>query len=128
VLFIGDDWAEDHHDLEREDETGRRLARAPVAGRAGGHHPIPCAGRATFPGGLGGSTVGGGRGRVVIGIETDRGPWVTALRAAGCRVFAINRCPRRGTGSGTPRPARSRTPAMLMCSRRSSGWIPIIAG
>ena len=29
-------------------------------------------------------------GRVVVGIETDRGPWVTALRAAGYRVFAIN--------------------------------------
>ena len=29
-------------------------------------------------------------GRVVVGIETDRGPWVTALRAAGYQVFAIN--------------------------------------
>ena len=28
LLFIGDDWAEDHHDLEIEDETGRRLAKA----------------------------------------------------------------------------------------------------
>jgi hypothetical protein len=28
VLFIGDDWAEDHHDLEREDQDGHRLARA----------------------------------------------------------------------------------------------------
>ena len=28
MLFIGDDWAEDHHDVELEDETGRRLARA----------------------------------------------------------------------------------------------------
>jgi transposase len=27
---------------------------------------------------------------VVIGIETDRGPWVSALIAAGYRVFAIN--------------------------------------
>ena len=27
LLFIGDDWAEDHHDLELEDETGRRLAK-----------------------------------------------------------------------------------------------------
>ena len=29
-------------------------------------------------------------GQVVVGIETDRGPWVTALRAAGYQVFAIN--------------------------------------
>jgi len=28
VLFIGDDWAEDHHDLEIEDQDGHRLARA----------------------------------------------------------------------------------------------------
>jgi transposase len=28
--------------------------------------------------------------RVRIGIETDRGPWVQALVAAGYRVFAIN--------------------------------------
>ena len=28
--------------------------------------------------------------RVVIGIASDRGPWVTALRAAGYRVFVIN--------------------------------------
>jgi len=27
---------------------------------------------------------------VVIGIETDRGLWVTALRAAGYTVYAIN--------------------------------------
>ena len=28
VLFVGDDWAEDHHDVELQDTTGRRLARA----------------------------------------------------------------------------------------------------
>lgn len=28
--------------------------------------------------------------RVFVGIETDRSPWVTALRAAGYRVFAMN--------------------------------------
>jgi len=27
---------------------------------------------------------------VIVGRETDRGPWVTALRAAGYQVFAIN--------------------------------------
>ena len=29
-------------------------------------------------------------GEVVVGIETDRGPWVSALLAAGYRVYAIN--------------------------------------
>jgi transposase len=28
--------------------------------------------------------------RVIIGIETDRGPWVSALGAAGHQVYAIN--------------------------------------
>jgi hypothetical protein len=27
VLFLGDDWAEAHHDIEIEDEAGRVLAR-----------------------------------------------------------------------------------------------------
>jgi hypothetical protein len=29
-------------------------------------------------------------GEVIMGIETDRGPWVTALIAAGYRVFPVN--------------------------------------
>ena len=28
MLFIGNDWAEDHHDIELKDEDGRRLVRA----------------------------------------------------------------------------------------------------
>ena len=27
MLFVGDDWAEAHHDIEIEDESGRVLAR-----------------------------------------------------------------------------------------------------
>jgi hypothetical protein len=27
VLFIGDDWAEDHHDIEIVDQHGERLVR-----------------------------------------------------------------------------------------------------
>jgi hypothetical protein len=27
-LFVGDDWAEDHHDVELMDAAGRRLAKA----------------------------------------------------------------------------------------------------
>jgi transposase len=85
VLFVGDDWAEDHHDVELQDETGRRLARARlgegVAGVARLHALI-------------GEYLGGGEDaepeQVVIGIETDRGPWVQALIAAGYTVYAIN--------------------------------------
>jgi transposase len=83
VLFVGDDWAEDHHDVEVVDEAGRRLARKRfpegVVGFAGLHALIADHVPETAE-----------AGDVVIGIETDRGPWVTALIAAGYQVFAIN--------------------------------------
>jgi transposase len=82
VLFIGDDWAEAHHDVELQDAQGRRLARKRlpegVAGMAALHALI-----ADHLGDDEPETV-------VVGIETDRGPWVQALLAAGYRVFAIN--------------------------------------
>ncbi len=30
-MFVGHDWAEDHHDIELRDERGRRLERARLA-------------------------------------------------------------------------------------------------
>jgi hypothetical protein len=85
VLFVGNDWAEDHHDVEVQDESGRRLAAARlpegVEGIAGLHALI---GRFADP------DDPAGAGQVVVGIETDRGPWVAALVAAGYRVFAVN--------------------------------------
>jgi len=82
-LFVGDDWAEDHHDVEVMDAAGRVLAsgRLPegVAGMARLHELI-------------GQQLGeaGEDAEVVIGIETDRGPWVAALVAAGYTVYAVN--------------------------------------
>ena len=83
MLFVGDDWAEDHHDIELQDETGRRLgsARLPegITGIDRLHTLIAThTGPDTEPD------------NVVIGIETERGPWVQALLAAGYRVHAIN--------------------------------------
>lgn len=83
MLFVGDDWAEDHHDVELVDEAGRRVARRRleegVAGIAALHglvadHLDPAA----------------EPDQVVVGIETDRGPWVQALLAAGYTVYAVN--------------------------------------
>jgi hypothetical protein len=82
-LFAGDDWAEDHHDVEVMDETGKVLARKRV--------PEGAAGMAQLH-----ALVGGLLGEqdddpeVLVGIETDHGPWVTALAAAGYRVFPVN--------------------------------------
>jgi transposase len=83
VLFIGDDWAEAHHDVEIEDEAGRVLVRR------------------RLPEGLAGVTMlhelvaehldpAAEPDQVLVGIETERGPWVQALLAAGYVVFAIN--------------------------------------
>lgn len=83
MLFLGDDWAEAHHDIELQDEQGRVLVRRRlpegVAGLAQLHalvadhlddtdEPVS----------------------VIVGIETDRGGWVQALVAAGYLVYAIN--------------------------------------
>ena len=82
-LFVGDDWAEDHHDIEVMDEAGKVLAkrRLPegVAGIAQLHE-------------LTGRFLGEDAedSEVVVGIETDRGPWVAALIAAGYAVFPVN--------------------------------------
>ncbi len=85
-LFIGDDWAEDHHDVELMDAAGRRLAKARLPeGVAGMARLHAMAGEA-----LGDDAEDGDRGQVVVGTETDRGPWVAALIAAGYTVYAIN--------------------------------------
>jgi transposase len=83
LLFVGDDWSEAHHDVELQGETGRRLGRARlgegIVGIARLHELIA-------------EQFGEDEGpqQVVVGIETDRGPWVAALIAAGYQVYAIN--------------------------------------
>ena len=82
-LFVGDDWAEEHHDVELMDPAGRRLAQARlpegVAGMARLHAMIAAQ--------LGEAVEDA---VVKVGIETDRGPWAQALIAAGYEVFAVN--------------------------------------
>jgi len=80
VVFVGDDWAEDHHDVHVMDGDGRRLAsrRLPegLDGIRGFHELV--ADHIADPA------------EVIVGIETDRGLWVTALVSAGYQVYAIN--------------------------------------
>src|SRR5580700_1440565 len=82
-LFAGDDWAEDHHDVEVMNEAGKVLARKRL--------PEGVAGMARLHA-LVGAHLGEGEEdtEVIAGIETDRGPWVQALIAAGYRVFPVN--------------------------------------
>ena len=83
MLYIGDDWAEAHHDIEIEDDSGTVLVRKRLAeGMAGitalhelvAEHLDPA----------------GEPDQVLVGIETERGAWVQALLAAGYTVYAIN--------------------------------------
>jgi transposase len=90
VLFVGDDWAEDHHDVELVDEGGRRLARARLAEGLEGLSRLHALIGEHSPEGWADLPAEEAARRVVIGIETDRGPWVQALIAAGYVVFAIN--------------------------------------
>jgi transposase len=82
-LFVGDDWAQDHHDVEVMDETGKVLARRRL--------PEGAAGIAQLHGLIGGALgEDADDAEVLVGIETDRGPWVAALAAAGYVVFPVN--------------------------------------
>jgi transposase len=82
LLFVGDDWAQDHHDVEIQDESGRRLAKARL--------PEGVAGMARLHALVGDHLADLDVDQVAVGIETDRGPWVQALVAAGYQVFAVN--------------------------------------
>jgi hypothetical protein len=83
VVLVGNDWAEDHHDVELMDAAGRTLARARLSEGAAGMARLH-------------ALIGGHCGAddeevtVRVGIETDRGLWVTALVASGYEVFAVN--------------------------------------
>lgn len=80
MIFVGDDWAEAHHDVYVCDSDGTRLVQRRLPEGIGGvtalHELI--AGLVDEPG------------EVVVGIETDRGLWVQSLVEAGYAVYAIN--------------------------------------
>lgn len=79
-VFLGVDWAEDHHDLCLMDSAGRVLAtRRIVDGLAGVQtlHAV-VAEHADDPA------------DVVVGIETDHGLLATALICADYQVYAVN--------------------------------------
>jgi transposase len=80
LIFVGDDWAEKHHDLCVMDEAGTMLAAVRLPEGLEGIERLHAllGNHAEEPE------------EIVVGIETDRGMWVGALVAAGYEVFAIN--------------------------------------
>jgi transposase len=92
VLFVGDDWSEEHHDIEVQDEAGRVLVGARLAEGVGGidrFHTL-IATHADDDVDLDNVDLDNVDLEVAVGIETERGPWVQALVASGYRVHAIN--------------------------------------
>ena len=73
MIFVGDDWAEDHHDVYLMDENAQRLVSRRLPEGLTGIRQLHglIAEHAEEPD------------QVVIGIETDRGLWVGALTGAG---------------------------------------------
>jgi Transposase/Transposase IS116/IS110/IS902 family len=80
MIFVGVDWAEAHHDVHVADEEGRRLSKARL--------PEGVEGIARFHELVGAHVEDPSE--VVIGIETDRGLFVSALVAAGYQLYAVN--------------------------------------
>jgi len=80
MIFVGDDWADDHHDVAVMDQAGEVLARRRLPeGVAGvGQLHALIAEHADDPA------------QVAVGVETDRGLWVAALVAAGYQTHAVN--------------------------------------
>ena len=79
-VFVGHDWAESHHDVFVEDESGSRLAATRLGDGIEGVARLHAllADLVEDPG------------EVTVATETDRGLFVGALVAAGYRVLAIN--------------------------------------
>ena len=83
MLFLGDDWAEAHHDVELQDEQGRVVARRRL--------PEGVIGLAQLHALIGEHLDDDAEPTsVLVGIETERGGWVQALVATGYVVYALN--------------------------------------
>lgn len=80
MIYVGTDWAEDHHDICIIDEHGQGLAAFRIRDGLEGISRLHArlADHADEPD------------EVVVGLETDRGLLVDALVAAGYQLYAIN--------------------------------------
>ncbi len=82
LFFVGNDWAEKHHDVELQNESGKVLARAKL--------PEGVAGITKLHAMIGQHLGDEDEAEVIVGIETERGPWVQALVSAGYQVYPVN--------------------------------------
>ena len=83
MLFVGDDWAEDHHDVELVDDCGQVLARRRLPEGLPGVVRLHALIGEHVPREWADLEPDAAAAMVKVGIETDRGAWVAALVAAG---------------------------------------------
>src|SRR4051794_36934397 len=110
MIFVGVDWAEDHHDPNVRDVDGAQLATRRV--------PHGVDGLARLHELVGGFVVDPDE--VVIGIETDHGLLVSSWPAPATGCSRSTRVRSTGIGIGTRCRARSRTRPMRWCWPNSS--------
>src|SRR5260370_25368132 len=79
MVFLGVDWAEEHHDAWLENEQGEMLGKARIANDGGGVRQLHelVAEHAHDPS------------QRVVGIQTDRGLFGSALAGAGDQIYPI---------------------------------------
>lgn len=80
-LYCGIDWATDHHDVAVVDDDGRVVARGRVGNDVAGFAQL-----LTLLAEAGDIA----KQPIPVGIETDRGLWVAALRETGRVIYPIN--------------------------------------
>lgn len=80
-LYCGIDWASEHHDVAVVDGQGRVVARGRVGNDAVGFAQLLT---------LLAEAGDGPEQPIPIGMETDRGLWVAALRETGRAIYPIN--------------------------------------
>ncbi|WP_421845748.1 IS110 family transposase [Mycobacterium sp.] len=80
-MFCGIDWATEHHDVAVVDDDGRVVARARLGNDAAGFAQL-----LTLLAEAGDSAAD----PIPVGMETDRGLWVAALRETGRVIYPIN--------------------------------------
>ena len=87
MLFVGDDWAEDHHDVEIVDDDGQVLARRRLPEGLDGITRLHALIAEHLPTEWADWEPAQAAAMVAVGIETDRGP--CSLLATGRFVILV---------------------------------------
>jgi deazaflavin-dependent oxidoreductase (nitroreductase family) len=106
MLFVGVDWAEDHHDVCVMAEDGRVLGKRRVPDSVVGIGELHA---------LVAEHADDDDDEIVVGIEVDRGLLVGSLVSAGYEVFAVNPMASARYRDATRSLGQSQTPATPRC-------------